>query len=118
LREKIQQVLDVEGRAVGRLETENCSFSRQTIRRIGTFPRSRFDGMRVGAHRLAQCRRLQAVVLHKSCVEAAHAGKAAEGGYVRHRQRRVGEKLLGRQQAARLQVAQRCKAPVRLEDAA
>ena len=62
--------------------------------------------------------RVQPVVRDEGGVEAAHAGEAAGQRHLRHRQARVGEQLLGRQQPARLQVLQRRDAELRLEDAA
>ena len=54
----------------------------------------------------AQLHRAKTVMLHKSCVKAAHAVKAAGQRHVLHRHARVGQQLLGRQQAAGLQILQ------------
>ena len=75
---------------------------------VGHARRRAFAPQRAGA---------QAVVLGEGGVEAAQAGKAAHQRDLRDRQIGVGQQLLGREQAARLQVLQGRHTELRLEDA-
>ena len=65
----------------------------------------------------AQLRRVQPVALGEGGVEAAQAAEAAGQRHLRHRQRGVGQQLLGQQQALRGQVVERRHAVRGLEDA-
>ena len=64
-------------------------------------------GLRCLAACPAQLRGVEAVALGKGGVEAAQALEAAGQRHLRHWQRRVGEQLLGQQQALCRQVVQR-----------
>ncbi|MDT4820662.1 hypothetical protein FQZ97_538080 [compost metagenome] len=104
--------------AAQRAPCEEAEHGVRVVGRAKTQPH--LDGLAfaaLGAARAAQRARVEPVVLHEGRVEAPHAREAAGQRHLRHRQARVGDELLGGQQAARLQVLQRRHAELRLEDA-
>ena len=108
-----------------RLDTAQCAALEETDHRRGVvrwsvteshFDRLAFAGLGVAAG-TPQGARVQAVMRDESIVEAAYAGEAAGQRHLSHRQARIGDELLGSQQAPRLQILQRRHAELRLEDA-
>ena len=105
LREEAQHAGDVVGRPVGQAQRRAAPVRRAAPARLSRCV-------------AAQRARAQPVALGERRVEAAQAGKAAGQRHLRHRQRGVGEQLLGQQQAPRGQVVDRRHAMRGEEDAA
>ena len=113
LGEEGEQGIDVVRRAVAERHRDRIG-----ARRTGVAGVARAVARCVARRRAAQPRRVHAVAADEGGVEAAQAAKAARQRDLRDRHLRVGEELLGEQQAARLQVLQRRDAVLGEEDAA